>query len=131
MDTFSYPFPINLSEGDKWLLAVTNFEAMNSLFIMTDEYDSFSVLALGFWTPKSVQENIDKLNELLELRSQKDIELHVKAVAKRGIRKEIGNRRHNLADFDIFISEILPESTRVKNKDLEDMVYGIELMMKL
>ena len=35
--TFSFNPPINLLEEDKWLLAVSSFECINSVFIITDE----------------------------------------------------------------------------------------------
>ena len=37
METFSFNPPINLSEEGKWLLAVTSFEATNSVFNITSE----------------------------------------------------------------------------------------------
>ena len=43
MRTFSFNPPMNLSNEVKWLLAVTTFEATNSGFNKTDEYNSFSV----------------------------------------------------------------------------------------
>ena len=56
---------------------------------------------------------MDRPKELLELRSQNDIKLHVKEVEKRGTRKEIENSGYNLASFDHFNSEILEELRRV------------------
>ena len=43
METFSFNPPIKLSEEGKWLLAVTSFEATNSVFKITDENNRFSV----------------------------------------------------------------------------------------
>ena len=42
MDTFSFNPPINLIE-EKWLLAVTFFEATNSVFNITSEIKAFQV----------------------------------------------------------------------------------------
>ena len=77
-------------------------------------------------TPKRVKK-LHNLNKLLDLRSQNDIELHVQEVWKRGTRKEIENRGYKLAGFDLFKSEILAGLRRVKYKDLEDIVYRMEL----
>ena len=54
-----------------------------------------------------VHENFNKLKKLLELRSQNDIELHVKEIEKRGTRIEIKNSVSNLAGFHHFKSETL------------------------
>ena len=55
--------------------------------------------------PKEVKNLITKMNELLELRSEHDVELHVKEVEERGTRIEIENSGYNLAAFDHFKSE--------------------------
>ena len=39
----------------------------------------------GHWNSKSVENTIDELNKLLDLRSQNDIELRVEQVRKTGI----------------------------------------------
>ena len=109
MQTFSFNAPINLLEGGKWLLAVTSFECTNSVFIITHENNSFSISIPGHWNSEDGEELIDELNKLLELRSENDIELHVKEVEKRGTRIEIENSGYNLAGFDHFKSEILSE----------------------
>ena len=41
METFSFSPPINLSKDGKWPIAVTSFEATNSLFNITDENNGF------------------------------------------------------------------------------------------
>ena len=51
---------------------------------------------------------------MLKLRSQNDIELHVKPVEKRGMRIERENSRCNLADFEHFKSEILDALKGIK-----------------
>ena len=63
---------------------------------------------------------------MLDLRSQNDVDLHVKEVAKGGTRMEIENSGYKLANFDHFKSEILEELKRVKYKKLEDMGYRME-----
>ena len=64
------------------MLAVTSFEATNSVFKLTDKINSFSISAPGHWTTKA-SENIDKLINLLELRCQNDIELRVEEIEKK------------------------------------------------
>ena len=127
METFSFNPPTNLFEEGKWLLAVASFEATNSVFNQTDENKSFSISTPGHWNSEDGEELIKKVNKLSELRFQNDFELQVKEVEKRGSRREIENSGNNLATFDQFESEILAELRTVKNKDLEDMVYGIIL----
>ena len=53
--------------------------------------------------------------------------MHVKEVEKRGTQIEIDNSGYNFAGFDHFKSEILSELKRVKYRDLEDMVYRVQL----
>ena len=90
MGTFSFNPSISLSEEGKKVLAVTSLEAMNPVFDITDENNSFSITIPGHWQTKSAEKTINELNKLLERRSQKNIELHVKEVRKRGKNK---NRR--------------------------------------
>ena len=53
METFSFSPPIKLFDEGKRLLAVTSFEAMNSVFNITNESSSFSISIPGAWrTPK-------------------------------------------------------------------------------
>ena len=56
---------------------------------------------------KEEKEFVDKLNGLLQLRSQYDIELHVKEVKKRSTRTETENSGLILAGFKHLRSEIL------------------------
>ena len=49
MQTFSFNPPINLIEEDKWLLAVSSFECTNSVFIITNDNNSFSIIIQGHW----------------------------------------------------------------------------------
>ena len=82
MEAFSLSPAINLVEEGKWLLAVTSFEATSSVFNIPDENNSFSISTLGYSTPQDGEEPINKLNKLLEFRSENDVELHVKEVEK-------------------------------------------------
>ena len=81
--TFSFNPPINLAEEEIWLLAVTSFECTNSVFNITNENNSFSIIIPGHWNSKSAEKTIDELNKLRELRSKNDIELHTEQVRKK------------------------------------------------
>ena len=85
MQTFSFNPPINLLEEGKWLLAVSLFECTNSVFNITNENNSFSIIIPGHYETESAQKPIDELNNLLELRSQNGNELHVEQVRKKGL----------------------------------------------
>ena len=49
MQRFAVNPPINLIEEGKWLLAVTSFECTNSVFNITDENNSFSIIIPGHY----------------------------------------------------------------------------------
>ena len=49
MQTFSFSPSINLSEEDKWLLAVTSFDASNCVFNISGENDTFSISIPSYW----------------------------------------------------------------------------------
>ena len=95
--TFSFSPPINLFEEDKWLLAVSSFECTNSVFNITDDNNSFSIIIPGHYQNKSDEKTIDDLNKLLELKS---LELHVEEVRKRGNLIKIGGKEYKLSDID-------------------------------
>ena len=124
MQTFSFNPPINLFEQGKWLLAVSSFECTNSVFNITNENNSFSIIIPGHYQNESAQKTITELNKLLELRF---LELHVKEVRKRGQQTVIGNKEYKLSDFDTFKEEILEELKNLKYNDLEDLVYRMQL----
>ena len=86
LETFSFNPPINLAEEGKWLLAISLFEATNCDFYITYENNSFSISTPTHWNSDDGEQLINKLNNLLEPRSENDIELHVKEVEKRGTR---------------------------------------------
>ena len=83
MQNFSFNPPINQLEESKWLLAVSSFECTNSVFNITNENNSFSIIIPGHYQNKSHEKTIDDLNKLLELKS---LELHVEEVRKKGIK---------------------------------------------
>ena len=122
--TFSFNPPINLLEEGKWLLAVSLFECTNSVFNITNENNSFSIIIPGHYETESAQKTIDELNNLLELRSQNGIELHVEQVRKKGL---ILINEYSLSSLGMFKDEILEELKNVKYNDLEDLVYRFKL----
>ena len=91
---------------------------------MSDENNSFSVSTPNYWTPADSEELINELNKLLELRSQKYIELHIEEVRKRGNQIKIGAEEYKLSDPDTHKIQINKELKSVKYKDL---VYRKEL----
>ena len=122
--TFSFNPPINLIEEGKWLLAVSSLECTNSIFNITNENNSFSIIIPGHYESKSAEKLINDLNKLIELRS---LELHVKEVRKRGDKIKIGDNDYKLSDFDTQKYEILEELKKAKYNDLEDLVYRMRL----
>ena len=122
--TFSFNPPINLLEEGKSLLAVSSFECTNSVFNITNENNSFSIIIPGHYESESAEKTIDELNKLLELRS---LELHVNEVRKRGNKLKIGDNEYKLSDFDTQKNEIIEEFKNIKYNDLEDLVYRMQL----
>ena len=95
--TFSFNPPINLIEEGKWLIAVSSFECTNSVFNITNENNSFSIIIPGHYETEFAEKIIDNLNKLLELKS---LELHVEEVKKRGNKIKIADKEYKLSDFD-------------------------------
>ena len=123
IQTFSFNPPINLVEEDKWLMAVSLFDCTNSVFNITNENNSFSIIVPGHYETEFAEKTIDKLNKLLELRS---LELHVAEVRKRD-KLKIGDNVYKLSDFDNQKNKILEELKSDKYDDLEDLVYRMRL----
>ena len=124
MQTFSFNPPINLIEEGKGLLGVSSFECTNSIFNITNENNSFSIIIPGHYQNKSDEKTINDLNKLLELKS---LELHVEEVRKTGNKIKIEGNENKLSDFDTQKNEILEELKNVKFNDLEDFVYRMRL----
>ena len=124
MQTFSFNPPINLVEEGKWLMAVSSLECTNSVFNITNENNSFSIIIPGHYQTESAENIIDELNKLLDLKS---LELHVKEVRKTGNKIKIGANEYKLSDFDSQKHEILEELKNAKYNDLEDLVYRMQL----
>ena len=100
MEAFSFNPPINLSVEGKWLIAVTTFEATNSVINMSNGDKSYSISTPSFWNPKGVEETINKRENYSDFRSQNDIEWHLKEVERRVTRLEIENSGYSSAGFD-------------------------------
>ena len=124
MQTFSFNPPINLVEEGKWLMAVSLFDCTNSVYNITNENNSFSIIIPGHYQNKSDEETINELNKLLELRSQNGIELNVEQVRKKRL---ILINDYSLSSLDMFKDEILEDLKNAKYNDLEDMVYRFRL----
>ena len=88
-----------MTDERKWLLAATSFEATNSVFNITDENHSCSISTTGFWTSRGSGPTIIKLREVLERKTQNDIEIHV-AVKKKGNQMKILDKEYKLSDLD-------------------------------
>ena len=106
MQTFSFNPPINLIEEGKWLLGVSSFECTNSVFNITHENNSFSIIIPGHYQNESDEKTIDELNKLLELRSENGIELHIEQVRKKGL---ILIKDYSLSSLGTFKEEIFEE----------------------
>ena len=78
---------------------MSSFECTNSAFNITIENNSFSITIPGHWQTKSVEKSIDELNKILELKSQKRIELYVKEVSGRGNKIKSRDNECKLSDF--------------------------------
>ena len=124
MQRFSFNPPINLVEEGKWLLAVSSFECTNSVFNITNENNSFSIIIPGHYQNKSDEKTINDLKKLLELKS---LDLHVEEVKKRGNKIKIADKEYKLSDFDNKKYEILQELKNVEYNDLENLVYRMRL----
>ena len=100
------------------------FECTISVFNITNENNSFSIIILGHYETESAQKTIDEQNNLLEIRSQNGIELHVEQVRKKGL---ISMNDYSLSSLGMFKDEILGDLKNAKFNDLEDMVYRFKL----
>ena len=97
MQTFSFNPPINLFEEGKWLLAVSSLECTNSVFNITNENNSFSIIIPGHYKTEFAEKVINDLNKLYELKS---LELHVEEVRKKCNKIKIKDKEYKLSDFD-------------------------------
>ena len=63
IQTLSFNALINLVEEGKWLPAVSSFECTISVFNISNENNSFSIIITGHYQNKSDEETIDNLNK--------------------------------------------------------------------
>ena len=124
MQTFSFNPPKKLVEEGKWLLGVSSFECTNSVFIITNENNSFSIIIPGHYKTEIAEKVINDLNEFYELKS---LELHVEAVRKRGTIIKIADKVYKLSDLENQKNEILEELRNVKYNYLRDLIYRMQL----
>ena len=122
--TFSFNPPINLVEQGKWLMAVSLFDCTNSVFNITNEKNSFSIIIPGHYQTEFAENTNDDLNKLLETKS---LDIHVEEFRKRGNKIKIGDHEYQLSDFDAQKNEILEELKNVKYNDLKVLVYRMRL----
>ena len=110
MLTFSFNPIVNLFEEGRLLLAKTSFECMESVFNITNENNSFSISTPGYWNSEDGEELINELNNLIELKSENDIELHIEKVRKRRDRIKIGDNEYlGVTDLDTRKDSIIEE----------------------
>ena len=124
METFSCNPPINLAEDEKWLLAVTSFETINSVFISTKENQIFFKIVPGFRNSRGGSETINDLQDISRLRTQNDIELHMED-AKKESRKRIKDKVYKLSDLDTRKWERIKDFKNAEFHDLEDTFFKI------
>ena len=86
---------------------VSPFECTNSVFNITDENNSFSIIIPGRWRiPNYLDDDIiDNLKKLLKLKSEIKIELHVNEVRKEGNKIKNNSKENSSSDFDIFFKK--------------------------
>ena len=85
MKTFSFDSPFILDDEGRWLLAVTFFATTKSVFNTIAYNNSFSIVTPSHWSTQNAEKTINKLNNLLGLRSENDLDLHINEVNQSGI----------------------------------------------
>ena len=127
-ENFSFGPLTNPDDEGKWLLAVPSFKTTDSVFNQTHEKHLFSNIAPGHWSTENTEETINILNNLLSLRSENDLDLHIKEVNRRVKTIFLDGQEYtyyNLLDkFKYDFTEMLKKN---KYDDLKDMVYRLEL----
>ena len=105
------------------------FDCTNSVFNITDGNNSFALSILGRWRVPNYLEDgvILKLIELVDLREQDDIKLHVEEFRKRGNHIKIVNKEYKLSDLGIQKNEIIEDLKNISYSDLQDMVFRLAL----
>ena len=124
MQIFSFNPPINSVEEGKWLLGVSSLECRNSVFNITNQNNSFSIIIPGHYQTEFAEKIYNDQKKLLELKS---FELHVEEVRRTGNKIKIGDNEYKVSDFDTQKNEILEDLRNVKYNDLKYLVYRMQL----
>ena len=103
-------------------MAVTSFEATNSIFNITKENNRFSDTIFGHWNSKSAGKTFDEIIKFSELGSHNHIEIHFKEVRKNGDKLKIGDKEYKLSDIHNRKTDLLEDLKNVKYSVLEDEV---------
>ena len=109
---------------------MTRFETTNSVFVIADENNSFSISIPGCWRiPNYLEDEVfDKLKSLLTHRPQNDIESDVGGVRRRGKKIEIGDKDYKITDLNTSEKETFEELKNATYHDLEALVYRMGLI---
>ena len=94
------------------------FGATNSAFNITKENNNFSISTPGYWSSRGGADTIYNPQNLSKVKSQNDIEVHVKEVETRGNQITIGDRKYKLSDRDTHKNEIFEDLKKEKYNDL-------------
>ena len=89
------------------MLAVTSFEAKNSVFSIADENNSFSISTPGHWSSREGADTRNRLHTLKELGFQNDIELHVEEVRRNANQRKVNGNKYNFSDLHSRKKEII------------------------
>ena len=110
-----FPFSpaIILFEEESWLLAVTIFQATNSLYEINHGNDSVSNTTPGHWSCEDGEGTMRTLQNLSKLGYQNDVELNVEEVEKRSTLIKKSENDYKLSDLDSHKNEINPELKKV------------------
>ena len=71
LESYSFSPSTNLFEESKWLLAVTSFEATNSVFNISNENKSFSITTQSHWSSRGCAETNYKLKKIIRAQISK------------------------------------------------------------
>ena len=74
LQTFSFSSPINLVEESKWLLGLSSLECTNSVFNISNENNSFSIIIPGHYQTEFAENFFNVFKKLIELKS---LDLHL------------------------------------------------------
>ena len=105
MRPFSSSPQMKLVEEGKWLLGLTRYECINSVFNIRNENNSFSITIPSHWIPEKAQQTIEGLKELLDI-DKRDLSLNIAAVREKGHKIYIRRDEYDL-DNSLLRNEIV------------------------